>query len=197
MEASELKQLKIRWDSQMTPIGQAALLGRGASPFPKMVDGYIDLRGLVITEVIKSVAIRSVDLSGASLEGFGQFGRCSVEASRFCYATLPTNLGGSFKSCDFSSAKLTGAVLRGVFEDCDFTSANLSSVRGEQVRFVRCVFIKTNFSKAELTHCSFEDCRFETCKFRSGSLAFSKFIRSPIQEDALENTLMEKVVFSQ
>lgn len=192
MSRSELEQLKARWLAQQISEGQAALAGKYASPFPLMDDGFVDLRGLVITQIIKSAIINSVDLSGATLERFGQFGMCKFESVRFCFASLQTNLGKTFTSCDFTSANLSGAVLLGEFTGCDFSMANLRSAKGSEVRFQKCVFVKTNFSKALLLHCLFEDCRFEECKFGSGSLSFSTFIRTAIPDD-LGNTIMEKI----
>lgn len=194
MDKSEIKCLQERWDAQSTASGNAFLGGKGDPPFGSLEDGRVDLRGLAITQFVKNRTLESFDLSGVSLDGFGQFGMCSLIQCRFCHSQLPTNLGNNFTGCDFSSAKLAGAVLRGKFTDCDFASANLTSVMGDQVQFVRCSFTKTNFRKATLTHCSFEDCEFESCKFKSGSLAFSKFIRCSIPKGDLGNTLMEKVV---
>lgn len=196
MEKVEQKALKDRWSDQHSAAALGALSGRGRGPFPPMSDGRADLRGLVIREFIKNATIHSIDLSSALFEGFGQLGSCTVEQTLFRHASLKSNLGSKFSACDFTSADLTRAVLRGEFSDCDFSSANLTSVMGSEVRFVRCVFFKTNFGKATLTHCTFEDCRFEECRFRSGSFAYSSFVRSPIPQVDLGNFLMEKVVWS-
>nr|WP_315484263.1 pentapeptide repeat-containing protein [uncultured Undibacterium sp.] len=192
MDKSEIEQLKKRWTIQQMSQGEAALVGKSTSPFPVMDDGFLDLRGMVIAQFVKNITINCVDLSGAALERAGQFGMCKIEKVRFCFASLQTNLGKIFNSCDFTSANLSGAVLRGEFSGCDFSMANLTSAIGTEVRFVKCVFVKTNFRKASLVHCSFEDCRFEECKFGSGSLSSSRFIRTPIPAD-LGNTLMEKI----
>jgi len=196
MNATELNKIKMRWTTDNVGQGLAALMGKDYSPFPPLDDGFIDLRGLPITEIVKSITINTVDLSGAVFEKFGQFAMCNFERARFGFASLGTNIGGSFTLCDFRSAKLSGAVLRGAYLDCDFSMAKLTSAMGNQVRFVKCVFVKTDFTKATFIHCSFEDCRFEECKFRSGSFAFSKFTRSPISSEDLGNTLMEKVIFA-
>ncbi len=194
MDTSDLGTLKSRWTEPQTTTGQAAISCDSASPFPPMADGFSDLRGLVVTTILKYAKVSSVDLSGATFEKFGQFAMCDVEKVRFRSALMETNLGRSFRECDFSSAKLLRAILRGAFVDCDFSMANLSSAKGTEVRFVRCVFVKTNFNKAHLLHCTFEDCRFEECKFHNGSLAYSKFIRSPIPNEDLGNTILDKVI---
>ncbi len=196
MNKSERGKLARRWTTQQSNAGLAFLLGKGAPPFQRLDDGQNDLRGLPITQVIRNATISDMDLSGATLEGFGQFGMCRVEHCCFRNSQLTTNLGHLFQACDFTSAKLTGAVLWGQFCDCDFSSANLSSASGNQTKFIRCVFSRTNFRKAHLLHCAFEDCTFEHCTFGSGSLAFSKFERSPLDLDGLGNTLIEKVTMN-
>ena len=196
MDKSELKRLKARWSPQQTLQGAASLSAESDSSFPVVDDEYIDLRGLLITKILKNAAIKSVDLSGAKLENFAQFSMCRVEKTRFNFASLQTNLGNSFIACDFKSAGLSGAVLRARFEACDFSMADLSGTRGNERHFVGCNFTGTNFRKAILLHCVFEDCKFENCKFHNGSFAFSTFVRSPINDSELGNTLMEKVIFT-
>lgn len=190
-----MSELKKRWTSEKKLQGETALMKGVAYPFEKTNDQLQDLRGIEITDIIKGIQIRSIDLSGSNLEGFGQFAKCSVERVRFRSASLGTNIGNYFNFCDFSSVKAMGAILRGQFIDCDFTMANLSGVRGSQVQFVRCIFDKTNFSRVVLLRSIFEDCKFENCKFSNGSLSYSKFIRSPINAADLHATLMEKVQF--
>ncbi|UUZ52816.1 pentapeptide repeat-containing protein [Massilia sp. H-1] len=190
MDASEIKQLRARWTTHLAAEGEAALAGAGEPPFPQLADGFIDLRGLEIGQMIKNAKIQSVDLTGATLVRFGQFAMCNVENTRFPFASMETNIGASFKDCDFTSAKLLRALFRGSFVNCDFSKANLSSAKGSQVKFVNCVFHKTNFMKAMLLQCTFEDCRFEDCKFGRTSFGYSKFVRSPIPEDDLGDTLL-------
>jgi fluoroquinolone resistance protein len=194
MNASEVKLFKQHWNAQNGLQGQSALTGLGLSPFPDMTDGYIDLRGLSISQFIRNVNTRRIDLSCSTLDGFGQFGMCNFEQARFRDASLQTNLGSSFTSCDFHSAKMSGVVLRGRFVDCDFSSANLSSAIANQVQFINCVFANANLTKANLLHCLFEDCIFDNCKFRRGSLAFSKLLRSTIPSESLMDTMMEGTI---
>ena len=194
MEDLQLESVRNRWTAESSNAGMRMLCGQGSPPFPTLDSGLDDLRGLTITQFIKNVKIRQFDLSGARTEGFGQFGLCSVSLCSFEGSALTTNIGSVFEECDFTSATLSGAVLRGRFSACNFTSAKMTSVMGDQVQFVGCMFTNTNFRKALLTDCLFEDCHFGGCKFGSGSFSFSKFCRSAIDPDTLGNTLMEKVV---
>lgn len=196
MKVSELIILKERWTSEQRLKGQAALMGKSVPPLPVIDGKLIDLRGLEISEVIERVEIKLFDLSAIRLDGFGQFARCNVESCKFLYASLETNIGGNFHMCDFRSAKLTGAVLRGEFVDCDFSMANLSRVIGTKVKFLRCVFSNVKFNSAMLLHCVFEDCKFEECMFRNSSFSFSRFNRSPLENVDLENALMRSVKFT-
>jgi uncharacterized protein YjbI with pentapeptide repeats len=195
MDASKIKEMRARWTIKNSVDGVSALTRKGASPFSQTEEGLIDLRGLRIVEMIKGVTVNKMDLSSILLEQFGQFSRCKAENVRLCSASLQTNIGDDFNFCDFTSSKMAGAILRGAFVDCDFSLVNMTSAMGSEVRFVRCVFFKTNFSKATLIHCLFEDCQFRECRFQSGSLSFSKFIRSPVRQESLGNTLMENVKF--
>ncbi|PQO46695.1 pentapeptide repeat-containing protein [Blastopirellula marina] len=196
MDKSQLGALQNRWTPHDSEAAIHWLLGKGAAPFTRLADGREDLRGLTITQFIKNVSLKNIDFSGAATVGFGQFGMCMIAGCRFSNATLTTNLGHRFQDCDFTAAKMSGAVMRGEFADCNFSSANLTGVRGGQVQFVRCVFSQANLRKATLTHCSFTECEFEGCKFGSGSLSYSKFVSSPIEPESLGNTLLEKVVTS-
>lgn len=194
MELANCNDLCDRWDEIRILAAYAFLEGKGLPPFPELDSGLADLRGLVISKFIRNANIVAVDLSGSKFEGFGQFGMCTVDKSRFFYTSLQTNIGRHFSSCDFSSSNLSGCVLRGKFENCDFSGANLSSVRGTEAQFLGCKFEKTNLRKASLIHCLFEDCKFQNCRFANGSLAFSKFKNTKIPETDLGNTLIEKVV---
>ncbi|NHZ33598.1 pentapeptide repeat-containing protein [Massilia sp. CCM 8692] len=165
MDKSEIEQLKKRWTTQQICQGEEALVGKSTFPFPVMDDGFVDLRGIAITQFIKNVTINSVDLSGAALERTGQFGMCKVEKVRFCFASLQTHLGKIFNSCDFTSANLSGAVLRGEFSKCDFSMANLTSAIGTEVRFVNCIFVKTNFRNRPLAPISVRPAN--TCSIRA------------------------------
>lgn len=185
----------MRWTPESLLQGEAALNGKSPSPFLNTVDELVDLRGLEIVKPVNNAWIKSFDLSAAKFERFGQFENCKVENTSFVSASLQTNIGGVFDSCNFSLVKATGAILRGMYSDCDFSLANLASTRGNQLRFVRCKFFKTDFCKAILLHCSFEDCLFDECNFRNASLSYSKFFRSPIPADDLKTTLIEKVNF--
>lgn len=197
MKKSDFDLLRERWTEQNLNEGMRFLFGKGDAPFPKLDRGYEDLRGMPIREVLKRVTIADVDLSDAYVERFGQIGSYStVKRCVFRRALLDTNVQNWISECDFTSAKMGGATLRGEFVDCDFTSANLTSVGGTEVKFVRCAFVKTNFRKAHLIHCSFEDCRFEDCKFGTGSLGGSRFVRSPIDPVTLGNTIMDHVKWS-
>jgi uncharacterized protein YjbI with pentapeptide repeats len=188
-----LKECLGRWNDHFTSAAIAFLEGKALPPFSPLENGLIDLRGLVISKVLRNVKINGADLSGARFEGFGQFGMCSFENSKFCFATLQTNLGNSFKACDFSSSKLTGAVLRGNFERCNFSKANMSSVRAREVKFIDCQFEKTNLRNAHLLYSHFEMSQLLGCSFGGGSLSFSTFVNSQIPVDDLQGTLIEKI----
>lgn len=196
MNDAQLANLKSRWNTESSRIGMHFLSGSQAPPFPNLPNGLIDLRGIAISEVIKNATFCKVDFSGSSIVGFGQFAFCRMRYCCFSKSELTTNLGSLFEDCDFTGSNLAGAILRGKFIDCDFNSAILTSARGGSVEFNRCVFKKTNFRKAELTHCLFQECQFEECKFGSGSLSYSKFVRSTLNLQTLGNTLLEKVVTS-
>jgi len=191
------EELCSRWTPEISDLGLRSLQGSGDDPYPQLADGRHDLRGLTISQFVKNVKVSDADLSYCSTDGFGQFGMCHVLRCSFYEAKLTTNIGSDFQMCDFSVAHLRGVVLRGKFVECDFSSADLSSAMGNQVTFVGCTFIKTNFRKATLAHCLFDDCTFAACKFGSGSLASSRFVRSPMASIELGNTLMEKVIFSE
>lgn len=193
MDSIYEKNTKSRWTAVQTSKGEAAITGDVESPFPILANGLTDLRGLVVKRIVKRSKVSLVDLSDAEFGGFAQFSACEVQNTRFRHASLNTNLGNSFRSCDLSSAKLVRAVLRGEFTDCDFTKANLTGAMGSEVRFVRCVFVQTNFKKSTFLHATFEDCQFENCKYGSGSFAYSKFVRSPMEHENLGNTIMDKV----
>ncbi len=197
MVGSDIEDFRSRWTSELLTAGVRSLHGKEESPFGNVTDRIRDLRGLLITQPVKSIQIDDADLTGCAVQGFGQFGYCHFARCSFCEAMLTTNLGDNFQDCDFTNANLSGGVIRGRFTDCDFTATNLSSTMGTEIKFVRCKFVKTNFRKATLTHCSFEECLFLENKCRNGSLAYSKFLRSPIDPATLGNTLMEKVVVAE
>lgn len=159
-------------------------------------DGHVDLRGLVVRTFVRGAVIHRMDLTGMILDGFGQFGGCQVEESRFSHASLQTNVGANFSSCDFFSANLAGAVLRGKFTDCRFVGAKLSSATATEVQFVRCDFSRANIRKAMLTHCQFDECLFQDSQLSSCSFAFSVFKNTPLDDALLETTIMERVVRS-
>lgn len=194
MDSIATEKAKSRWTAELVSMGETAITGDVESPFSITDDGLADLRGLVVKRILKHAKVNSVDLSGAEFVGFAQFIACEVQNTRLRSALLNTNLGRSFRSCDFSAAKLIRAVLRGEFTECDFTKANLAGAMGSEVRFIRCVFVQTNFNKSHLLHATFEDCRFQDCKYKNGSFAYSRFIRSPMEHENLGNTIMEKVV---
>lgn len=193
MTGSEIEELRNRWDRDLLIVGVRALLGSGESPFPGLADGRRDLRGLTISEVVKNITISATDLSCSLTKGFGQFD-CRLSQCSFRKGQLTTNLGYEVRDSDFSGASLADAVLRGRFEGCNFTRADLTSVKGEQVSFVRCKFIKAKFRKAVLTHCQFDTCDFADSTCGCGSFAFSRFVHSPLDSVDLGNTLMEKTV---
>ncbi len=195
MTASDLKAKNVlnRWTPDSTILGNRSLMGSGGSPFPILANGYRDLRGLTISEIVKNITISDTDLSSCVTEGFGQFSMCRVHRCSFREAKFTTNLGSDFQECDFSSAKLTGAVLRGKFVNCCFDSTDLSSTLGNQVQFIGCKFIKSNLRKATLANSLFDGCVFSECRFGSGSLARSRFLHTPLESVEFGNTLMEKV----
>lgn len=197
MPASELKtdDVLARWTPDATILGNRSLMGNGPSPFPLLADGYRDLRGLVISEIVKNITISDTDFGNCATHGFGQFNMCRVHRCRFRASELMTNLGSEFRECDFSDANLTGALLRGKFVNCCFNSTNLSSALGNQVQFVGCQFHKSNFRKAMLKNSLFEECTFSECRFGSGSLARSRFLETRLESIEFGNTLMEKVIF--
>ncbi len=121
MGSIDLSKAKSRWSTEQAATGESAITGDADSPFAVMDDGLTDLRGLVVKKILKNARVSSVDLSGAVFEGFAQFSACHVESTRFRSAFLNTNVGRSFRSCDFSSANMIRAVLRGEFVACDFT----------------------------------------------------------------------------
>jgi uncharacterized protein YjbI with pentapeptide repeats len=188
--------LRNRWTAESSEAGIRFLVRKGSAPFPALEDGFEDLRGLTIDDVIEYVTASNIDLSGARTEGFGQFGFCSFSVCRFENAALTTNTGKLFQKCNFTSATFLGGVLRGKFVDCNFTSTNLKSTMASNVQFVRCIFSKTNLQKAGLYDCLFEDCQFESCKFGDGSLGGSKFRRTAIDQELLGDTVMGGVTFS-
>jgi len=194
MSKTRLEALRTRWTPELSSAAIRWLSGKGEPPFPDLADGRRDLRGLTLNQVVKDATLRDVDLSGAVTKGFGQLNMCFVFNSSFRDARLDTNLRKHFQGCDFTRANLSTVTMWGAFVDCDFTSASLSSASANEGRFIRCRFHKTNLRKAHLLHCTFEDCEFVECRFGSGSLSFSKFIRSPIVSTDLGDTMMEKVV---
>lgn len=196
MTVSDLKAENVlsRWTPDATTLGNRSLMGNGGSPFPVLANGYRDLRGLTISEIVKNITISDTDLSRCVTERFGQFSMCRVHRCSFHDASFTTNLGSEFQECDFTSAKLTGAVLRGKFVNCSFNSTDLSSVLGNQVQFIGCQFIKSNFRKATLANTLFDGCILSECRFGSGSLARSRFLHTPLESVDFGNTLMEKVI---
>ncbi|MFN0020369.1 MAG: pentapeptide repeat-containing protein [Pirellulaceae bacterium] len=185
-----------RWTDTLASIGNSFLNGGKSQPFPKNESGFIDLRGLTICQFIKNAKLYQLDLSSSRTAGFGQFGFCTVTETNFTKAILGTNLGNEFIKCCFNRSNLAGAVLRGRFDDCDFTAARLTSVMANGVVFTRCKFVGSGFRKATLLHCTFEDCEFDRCSFGNGSVAGSRFIRSPIAIENLAKTVTENVCFS-
>jgi uncharacterized protein YjbI with pentapeptide repeats len=196
MTTQELEILRNRWTPELSSVGIRSLMGKSEPPFPNLLNGLRDLRGLTISSFMKGISIAETDLSGCVTKGFGQFGMCRVLKCSFLDAEITTNLGNDFETCDFTAATLTSVVLRGQFVDCNFTAANFSSAKGDQVKFKGCNFAKSNFRKATLTHCLFETCEFAQAKFGSGSLASSKFVNSPFDLADLANTLLENTIVS-
>lgn len=196
MNRCELEELRVRWTPELTERGNRYLLGQQHdAPFPDLENGFRDLRGLSISAILGYITLADIDFTGALTERFGQFGSCRVSQCRFRFSEISTNFGKEFTACDLTKANLSGATLRGSFKECDFASANLSSSMAKELRFVRCNFSGVNLRKAHLLHSHFEDCVFGENKFGSGSLAFSKFIRSPLDTSCAGNTIMDRVVF--
>ncbi|QDU95663.1 pentapeptide repeat-containing protein [Lignipirellula cremea] len=196
MKASEIKMLRDRWSDPKTCSNAIAFIhGKGDAPFTRTAEQNEDLRGLPVSAMLREASLEYVDMSAATLEGFGQFIECSLRQCKLVKGSFTTNLGNAFYTCDFSTATLAGAMVRGSFTECDFTKSNLTGCMGVQCRFVRCRFHQTNFRKATLIQCLFENCSFEQCKFGNGSLASSRFIDSKIAPETLGNTLMENAVF--
>lgn len=54
---------------------------------------------------------------------------------------------GTFTSCSFIKAKLSGCIISGTFDGCDFAGADFSAVTFRNAKFTRCDFSSVNFSR--------------------------------------------------
>ena len=184
MTATELKE---RWDPELTravnsALGVNASRKGGFDPSPALpeavgvFEGRVDLRGLVVSVILKGLQITGWDFSHCTLKQFGQFSAYNhLVDCRFLGAKLGTNLRDRFERCDFSKANLTGATLGSAFIGCTFDKARLSKVLGDQVAFDSCSFRGTKLSEVQLTRCRFIRCDFGDARFSGGSIAGSTF----------------------
>ena len=157
--------------------------------------GRKDLRGLVVSVIVRRRRLESIDFSFSIWKLPAQFIFSEVRDSLFDQAEVGASLDHAFCRCSFKKAKLARVVLRGVFESCDFAGANLRDAGASDVRFAGCSFAGANLTRAHFLRCSFVDCDFSHAYFGEGSLAGSTIEGSVVDKESLRSTLLERVTW--
>lgn len=114
-------RLKTRWSyNQIETINEYLQKGIEFDPPFGLIDGKIDLRGLIINRKISNVKIMDIDFSyGKVMQDSGFLG-CHIENCLFFRAEIKTILKNRFINCDFRKAVLKDNILLGNFKDCLF-----------------------------------------------------------------------------
>ncbi|MDJ0838777.1 MAG: pentapeptide repeat-containing protein [Acidobacteriota bacterium] len=157
---------------------------------------FMDLRGFEIRDHFQRLQLANVDFSFGKTVSFGQINMSTVKNCRFIYGAFDTNMGSRFEGCDFTGAKMKGAVLRGVFEDCCFKGANLADVRASQAQFVRCDFTGAGLRGVHLLSCVFDHCCWDQVKLGRGSFGRSRFIGLAADAVDFKDNIMNNTEFT-
>lgn len=195
------RALRMRWSDEAR--GRAIALLQEASGQIEgvervLVDGreYADLRGLSVSEPIRRVTLRHVELSCSETVEFGMMDYVAAEECRFVAAKWGTSIGSSFVECTFELARLRGTILRGSFRGCSFESADLSRARGSQVRFVECSFRRADLELADFDHCDFDSCNLDGTSFRRASVSGCRFTATDASKADFTDAVLDFVKWS-
>ncbi len=199
MTKLEMDELRNRWSpKQVQSINRQLVTGKLeqiVAPKIQVLDRMlVDLRGLPITEMIRSLSVENVSFSYCTMEAPGQFIDMTFRGCEFVGATLDTNFSKEAIDCDFSNAVLC-KWLGDRFERCSFVNADFTRLNTKNVSFINCDFTESNWRKATVLHSTFDSCIWDRARFRSGSFCWSRFVGTRPDTIALGNTMMDDVIF--
>lgn len=181
-----LKPLRERWDPEQIASLEAQLLAASRtpkgiefdSPFGVTDAGFLDLRGVPLSESVRYTRLRRADFSGALFREGASLTESELTQCVFDRADIRNRfVSRRFTGCGFVGAKLQQSRLGTVFTGCDFTKANLSGSVASGTRFERCDFTGARLGSIMWTQrCVFDHCVFDDLVSLSGSVAGSVFI---------------------
>jgi uncharacterized protein YjbI with pentapeptide repeats len=122
---------------------------------------------------------------------------CRFTDCRFIQAGPFYSCGHEFLRCDFTGAKLRGAILVDrVFRECNFAKADLGRIQAYAAKFEKCLFEGTRFCKVELDMTTkFIDCVFRGCDWTGANLPCARFKGCDLRGENLAGTDCPRTAF--